>query len=148
MYMYTSRSSPQCTDGVLPTVTEEDDFCEGISVDETDPAKATIICSLLPSLPLPVAWQCTALCGLSQRLWDLNISANSYAGSSDQNITIELHVREHPLVEHTTYHCVVSATRSNDSTTLCRERLQFTTTGIYMHVVVYTVYNTSTVLTC
>ena len=96
-------------------------------MDETDPAKATITCSLLPSLPLPVAWQCIALCGLSPRLGDLIISASSSAGSGDQNITIEL--REQPLIEHTTYHCVVSATRSNDSTTLCREKLQFTTTG-------------------
>ena len=109
-------------------MTEKDDFCEGISVAETDPAKATIICSLRP--PLPVAWQCTALCGLSPQLGDLIISASSSAGSGDQSITIEL--REHPLIENTTYHCVVSATRSDDGTTLCRERLQFITTGIYM----------------
>ena len=90
---------------------------------ETDPAKATIICTLLT--PLPVAWQCTARCGLSPRLGDLNINVSSSAGSGDQNTTIELP----SLMERTTYHCIVSATRSNDGTTLCRERLQFTTTG-------------------
>ena len=104
-----------------------EDFCEYLGVNETDLTKATIFCSD----PTQAAWQCTARCGTSPSLMDLTINGSDSAPAGGHNITIQL-----PQLTNRTYDCVVSAILDN-GTILCRERLQFNTTGTYIRTCRY-----------
>ena len=110
-----------CAHSFTFPVTE--DVIPDFEVGRDESVGTTILCN--PRIPISEPWLCTAICGASPMLNNLNESANVSA-EPNANATIQL-----PLLTDRMYYCVVNATTDDDTVTVLRGRLMFTLSGMY-----------------
>ena len=106
-----------------------EDVIPDFEVGRVESVGTTILCN--PRIPISEPWLCTAICGTTQMLNNLNESA-SVSAEPNANAIIQL-----PLLTDRIYYCVVNATTGDDTVTELRGRLMFSLSGMYMYIHVH-----------